>query len=401
MKILILHNNYGKYSGEEAVVDKMSTMLRTHGHTVCFYRLTSEGNRESLTGKVKGFLCGIYSPKGVKGVREALRREKPDVVNVHNLYPFISPAALFECKKAGVPVVMTIHNFRLICPTGLFMRDGKPCETCLQKGNEWSCIRYNCEHSRLKSLGYALRNMYARWTGAYRKNVDRFACITAFQRKKLIEAGFEAEKIAVIPNSIEVQEEYSYTLGEYVAYIGRLSYEKGYDLLIEVARRHPDILFRFAGAQREQVNEPIPANVEFAGYLQKQELEKFIGHARLLVMPSRCYEGFPMSILEAAQYGKPTIGPDHGGFTEIIGKGEEAIGRLFLPGDVNDMERQIVKLWNAPEEVARLGRKAFEKLKARYSAEAVYRQWEELLKELIEYRQCHVERSAAQSKHLT
>lgn len=383
MKILLVHNNYGKYSGEEAVVDKMAAMLKAHGHEVCFYRLTSEGSRESLGGKVKGFLYGIYSPQGVRGLRKALQQERPDIVNVHNLYPFISPAALFECKNAGIPVVMTVHNFRLICPTGLFMRNGKPCETCLQKRNEWSCIRYNCEHSRLKSLGYALRNAVARWTGAYKKNVDRFACITDFQRKKLVEAGFEAPKIAVIPNSIEIPKSYSYTPGEYIAYIGRLSYEKGYDLLIEVARHHPNILFRFAGAQREQTNEPLPGNVEFTGYLQKQELERFIKHARMLVMPSRCYEGFPMSILEAAQYGKLTIGPNHGGFTEIIGEGETAIGRLFRPGDVDDLEKQVVDLWNRPQEIERLGQKAFEKLKREYSSEVVYGKWEQLFEDLL------------------
>lgn len=118
-------------------------------------------------------------------MREALRREKPDVVNVHNLYPFISPAALKECHKAGVPVVMTVHNFRLICPTGLFMRDGSPCELCLQRGNEWGCVRYNCEHSMMKSVGYAARNAVARLTGAYRRNVTRFACITDFQRRQI------------------------------------------------------------------------------------------------------------------------------------------------------------------------------------------------------------------------
>lgn len=384
MKILLLHNNYGKYSGEEAVVDKMAAMLREHGHEVCFYRLTSEGSRESMAGKIKGFLCGLYSPQGVKGVREALRREKPDVVNVHNLYPFISPTALFECKKAGVPVVMTVHNFRLICPTGLFMREGKPCEICLQKGNEWNCIRYNCEQSRVKSLGYALRNAVARWTGAYRKCVDMFACITDFQRRKLIEAGFERDKIKVIPNCIDVLASFQEVKGEYVAYIGRLSYEKGYDLLLEVARRNPSIAFRFAGAKRGQGEEEVPANVRFEGYLSKEKLEDFIRKSQFTVMPSRCYEGFPMAILESACYGKPTIAPNHGGFTEIIGEGDEAIGRLFRPGDVDDLERQIVAWWNAPQEIVELGQKAFEKLKNVYSAEVVYRQWDAWLEKLIQ-----------------
>lgn len=379
MKILIVHNDYGKYSGEEAVVDKMAAMLRRHGHEVAFYRLTSAGSRESIVGRVHGFVAGVYSLRGVRGMREALRRERPDVVNVHNLYPFISPAALRECRKAGVPVVMTVHNFRLICPTGLFMRDGRPCELCLRRGNEWGCVRYNCEHSLLKSTGYALRNAVARLTGAYRRNVSVYACITDFQRQKLVAAGYDPHRMVVIPNSVDVSESYTPVAGKYVAYIGRLSYEKGYDLLIEVARRNPSIEFRFAGAQREQYVKGIPSNVIFEGYLQKEQLDSFIHGARMVVMPSRCYEGFPMAILEAAQYGKPAIGPDHGGFSEIIGRGDRAIGRLFVPGDVDDMERQVVELWNDSREIACLGQRAFDKLSKEYSSEVVFHQWEKLL----------------------
>lgn len=378
MKILLVHNNYGKYSGEEAVVDKMASMFREHGHEVCFYRLTTERSRESLSGKIKGFLCGIYSPSGVKGLREILEREKPDVVNVHNLYPFISPAALFECKKTKVPVVMTVHNFRLICPTGLFMRNGKPCEVCLQKRNEWGCIQYNCEHSYFKSVGYTLRNVYARWTGAYKNNVRTFACITEFQRKKLIEAGFDKNKIVVIPNSIDIPLKYETTFGSYVAYIGRLSYEKGYDLLVEIARKYPEIQFCFAGAKREDTNIAFPKNVQLMGYLKGKELEHFIKNARLVVIPSRCYEGFPMAILEAAQFGKPCVCPDHGGFTEIIGKGENTIGRLFEPNNLNDLEKQILALWNQPVLVEELEQKAYEKLQKEYSSEVVYNKWNEL-----------------------
>lgn len=383
MKILLVHNNYGKYSGEEAVVDKMASMFREHGHEVCFYRLTTERSRESLSGKIKGFLCGIYSPSGVKGLREILEREKPDVVNVHNLYPFISPAALFECKKTKVPVVMTVHNFRLICPTGLFMRNGKPCEVCLQKRNEWGCIQYNCEHSYFKSVGYTLRNVYARWTGAYKNNVRTFACITEFQRKKLIEAGFDKNKIVVIPNSIDIPLKYETTFGSYVAYIGRLSYEKGYDLLVEIARKYPEIQFCFAGAKREDTNIAFPKNVQLMGYLKGKELEHFIKNARLVVIPSRCYEGFPMAILEAAQFGKPCVCPDHGGFTEIIGKGENAIGRLFEPNNLNDLEKQILALWNQPVLVEELEQKAYEKLQKEYSSEVVYNKWNELFTKIL------------------
>lgn len=384
MKILIVHNNYGRYSGEEAVVDKMARMLCEHGHEVCFYRLTTEGSRETVLGKIRGFLYGVYSPSGIKGLYKALEQEKPDLVNVHNLYPFISPAALFECKKAGIPVVMTVHNFRLICPTGLFMHNGKPCEKCLKKGSEWSCIRYNCEHSYLRSVGYTLRNVYARWTGAYRKNVDIFACITGFQKKKLIEAGFDKNKIVVIPNSIDVPLiECEIVRGDYVAYIGRLSYEKGYDQLVEVAHRHPEIQFCFAGAKREDGNVTFPDNVHLMGYLKGEDLNLFIKQARFVVIPSRCYEGFPMSILEAARFHKCAIAPDHGGFTEIIGKEDKAIGYLFEPNNVCDLEKQIAVLWSNPDQASDLGKKAFEKLRQEYSSEVVYEKWSNLFTKLF------------------
>lgn len=383
MKILIVHNNYGKYSGEEAVVDKMAAMLQVHGHEVVFYRKSTEGVRESALGKIQGFLSGIYSPSGVKGMREVLQRERPDVVNVHNLFPFISPAALFECQKAGLPVVMTIHNFRLMCPTGLFMRDGLPCEHCLEVGHEWGCLRYNCEHSALKSLGYTLRNVVARWRGAYRKNVDAFACITDFQRKKLIKAGFEEKRLHVIPNFMEGVEEHPQYQGRYIAYSGRLSREKGVDMIIEVARRHPNIPFKLAGSVRdEELKENLPANCELVGFLKGKALADFYRHAAFFVMASRWYEGFPMSILEAAQYGKPTIGPNHGGFTEIIGEGEAAIGRLFTPNHIESLEQTLVALWNDEAAIEQLGRRAFDKLQKEYSAEVIYRKWEKLLQQL-------------------
>lgn len=384
MRILIVHNNYGKYSGEEAVVDKMAEMFKKHGHEVLFYRKTTEGVRESLTGKIKGFFSGIYSPSGVQGMRKALTIYKPDVVNVHNLYPFISPAALFECKKVGVPVIMTVHNFRLICPTGLFMCNGLPCETCLEKGSEWSCIKYNCEKSMLKSVGYTLRNVVARKTGAYKKCVDKFVCITDFQKQKLIQAGFDENKVVVIPNSIDLKDnKILYKGGEYVAYIGRLSYEKGYDLLFEVAKRNPDIKFCFAGATRDNVDRELPKNIELKGYLKGKDLDDFIINAKFIVMPSRCYEGFPMAILEAAQFCKPAIGPAHGGFTEIIGKGDNAIGRLFKPNDIDDLEKQIVELWHEQEYINVLGNKALEKLNQNYSSEVVYNKWKKTIDRLI------------------
>ncbi|MCM1140039.1 MAG: glycosyltransferase, partial [Muribaculum sp.] len=250
MKVLLVHNEYGKYSGEEAVVDKMNEMLTSKGYAVAQLRMSTSEARMSILGKAKGFINGVYCPSGVKVMREAIRKHKPDVINVHNLYPFISPAALRECKRANIPVVMTIHNFRLMCPTGLFMRDDFPCEYCLEKGNEWGCVRYNCEHSLFKSIGYAARNAVARINKYYIDCVDYFACITEFQKIKLIKAGFDEAKVLVIPNAVNVTENFNYQEGKYVAYCGRISKEKGVDMIIDAAKKHPEIPFKFAGKVR-------------------------------------------------------------------------------------------------------------------------------------------------------
>lgn len=380
MKVLIVHNDYGKYSGEEAVVDKMAAMLPTIGYEVAQLRMTTADARESLMGKIRGFVSGIYCPGGVKAMREAIRRESPDVVNVHNLYPFISPAALRECRKAGIPVVMTVHNFRIMCPTGLFMRDNSPCEVCLERGDEWACVKYNCEHSRLKSIGYAVRNAVARTGRYYRDCVDMFACITDFQRRKLIQAGFPPEKIVVIPNSMDVPPLTDCEAGNYVAYSGRISREKGVDMIIEAARRHPDIPFKLAGAVRDtDLVADLPSNVELTGYLSGEKLRDFYANARFFVMASRWYEGFPMTILEAARFAKPMVAPDHGGFTEIIGRGEDAIGILVSPGNSDSLSDAIYELWRSSSKTQQLGRKAYDKLKHTYSIDVVSAQWSKLL----------------------
>lgn len=383
MKVLIVHNDYGKYSGEEAVVDKMAAMLPAIGYEVAQLRMTTADARESLMGKIRGFVSGIYCPGGVKAMREAIRRESPDVVNVHNLYPFISPAALKECRKAGVPVVMTVHNFRIMCPTGLFMRDNRPCEMCLERGNEWGCVKYNCEHSRLKSIGYAARNAVARIGRYYRDYVDMFACITDFQRRKLIQAGFPPEKIVVIPNSMDVPPLTVCEAGNYVAYSGRISREKGVDMIIEAARRHPDIPFKLAGAVRDtDLVADLPSNVELAGYLSGEKLRDFYANARFFVMASRWYEGFPMTILEAARFAKPMVAPDHGGFTEIIGRGEDAIGMLFAPGNIDSFDEMVASLWGDLIKTQLLGAKSYVKLQKQYSTEVVVDKWNALLAQM-------------------
>ncbi|MDH8701034.1 glycosyltransferase involved in cell wall biosynthesis [Dysgonomonadaceae bacterium PH5-43] len=350
------------------------------------YRKTTEGSRGTLTGNIKGLLQGFYSPSSVKDIKEILRNKKPDVVVIHNLYPYISPAILKPIKEAGIPIIMTIHNYRLICPTGLFMRDSKPCELCLEKKNELSCIQYNCEHSLIKSIGYAGRNWFARITKAY-NNVDVYACITEFQAKKLVSYGFPNNKMRVIPNFVDKVEPLSSTnlySNDYVAISGRMSKEKGTDMILDIARKTPHIKYLFAGVVREDDQDIIkdaPDNCIFAGYLSDDKLVDFYNNSRFIVIGSRCYEGFSMSVLDASMYGKATIGPAHGGFIEIID--DKETGLLFTPNNSESLQQQIEYLWNNTDEAISMGVNAYNKLKKNYTSEAVKDKWERCILDLL------------------
>lgn len=391
MKILLVHNDYGKYSGEEAVVDRMIADRRKAGYEIETLRRTSKFSRDNFWGRVHGFFAGIWSISGRHMMREALRTFRPDIVHIHNLYPFISPAVLPLCRKAGVKVIMTVHNYRLMCPTGLFLRDGKPCENCLHNGNERDCIRYNCENDRFRSLGYALRNMVARRTRAYLDNVDFFCCLTGFQRQKMIEAGFDAGRIKVFPNYVKYEKaespnEVTEAWGKkFVGYVGRLSNEKGVDMVVEVARRHPEIEFRMAGRLRENMDLDIPSNVRLLGQISPALLARFYEKAAFIVMPSRCYEGFPMVMLEASSHRRCCIAPNHGAFPDLMTDKDnnELCGILFDALDVDDLEKKVVELWNDEAKCKRLGNMAEANCRKRFLKRNVNMAWDAFLKDLI------------------
>lgn len=393
MRILVVHNDYGRYSGEEAVVDRFIADMRACGHDVETLRRSSKFFRGSLLGRLKAYFSSLYSLEGVAMMREAIATFKPDVVNIHNLFPFISPASLKECHKTKTPVIMTVHNYRLICPTGLFLRDGKPCEVCLQKHTERPCILNNCEHNLLRSIAYAHRNKIARCMQLYLRNVTVYACLTEFQREKLAAFGYPAERLAVIPNypvpcahnngDDDNNSIISDVSEGFIGYVGRLSEEKGYDLLIEVAKRHPQLQFAFAGDSREDVHTVPLHNVHYCGHLTQKQLVNFYRRASFIVIPSRCYEGLPMVLLEAFEQSKTCVVPRHGAFPTLIYNGDKQCAVLFRPGDVNDMDKAIMSLVNNPEYLQHLNSCAKENLVQHYSRSIVVEKWQELLNNTV------------------
>jgi len=349
VKVAIVHNDYGKFSGEEAVVRDHADVLTAQGCDVVFFRCSS-AELKDLSGNLKGFVCGIWNPFARHCFAKFLDREKPDIVHIHNLYPLINPCILPEAKRRNIPVVMTVHNFRLFCPNGLFAVNNTVCEECAQKQSVQPCIRKNCLQSRLKTLGYALRTRTAQHFGWYKDNVDRFLCLTEFQRDKLISYGVPQKKCAIVPNFIDAQwlrKAKTALPGKrgYVAYMGRLSEEKGIDILLDAARALPSIPFKIAGNGAESYRTEASANVDFVGYLTGEAQFEFMRNARLQVMTSRCYENFPTTLLQGMSLGIPAIVPASGGMPGIIGKG----GTTFVPGDSDDLCRTIQSRWNAED----------------------------------------------------
>lgn len=383
MKIALVHNAYGRFSGEEAVVENTLEVLRARGHEVSTFFKSSRGLRESLTGKVRAFFSGIYSLRARREMGRLLREEKPDIVQVQNVYPLISPSVLPECRRRGVPVVMRVPNYRLLCPHGLLMTRGRVCERCRGGGEHW-CVLKNCEGSLPKSLGYALRNWFARKTRLFQDNVTLYYALTEFQRNLMAEAGFPPERIQIIPNMTEPVSSGKPGVGSYVAYAGRISPEKGLLDLVKAASELDGVPLRAAGGYQRMPELPsrAPHNVEFLGHLEHDRLDEFYRGARMLVIPSVWYEGLPNTLLEGMMRGLPAVCSRIGGLGEVVDEGRT--GLLFEPGNAGDLADKIRCLWNSPERCRKMGAAARRKALREYSPERYYERLVDVYEKAIE-----------------
>jgi len=375
MKILIIHNKYGKFSGEEAVVESQIKLLKSKGHKIITYLRSSEEIGTQLQNKAKAFFTAFYNKDAIAELKNLISAESPDVVHIHNLYPIISPAILPEIKKMGIPIVMTVHNYRLLCPNGLFFSNGAICEKCTDFGKELNCITQNCEGSLLKSTGYAFRNMWARNKKYYLENVDAFLCLTNFQKNKLIANQFCANKCFVVPNMYtrEVPStNYKLQDRNYIAFAGRISPEKGISFLFKAAQKLPHINFHIAGQMRDgyKFETKKPDNVIFRGMLDAQQMKVFYTNARLYLHTSICYEGFPMVFPEAMAFKLPIIAPKFAGYPEIAEDGIN--GCLYEPNSIKDLCKVISLIWGNEKKLKTMGENGFRKMQKEYSSDKYY-----------------------------
>jgi glycosyltransferase involved in cell wall biosynthesis len=379
IRILMVHNPYQQAGGEDAVVEAETQLLAEHGHAVVRYErnndeLRNGGGFQSLRA---GFQA-VWASWSYREVKALIAKEKPDVAHFHNTFPLISPAAYYACAEADVPVVQTLHNYRLLCPSATFLRGGKVCEACLGKSVAWPGVVHGCyRDSRAATAAVGAMLATHKAMGTWKKKVDMYIALTEFARRKFVEGGLPEERIAVKPNFLVCDPGAKRGPGDYALYVGRLSEEKGPRVLMKAwAQLGGNIRLKTAGdgPLKEELVREIRASglskVELPGQVRSEEIAGLLHGARFLVLPSVWYECFPMTVAEAFACGVPVIASRLGSMAEIVADGKT--GLHFTAGDDADLAAKVEWAWNHPEELLRMGRAARAEYEARYQPSKNY-----------------------------
>lgn len=373
MKILYVHNEYAKPSGEEQAAGELVSLLKDHGHEVRWFTRSSAEIANSTYGKIKALIAGIYNPFSAIALAKVLDEYRPDIVQVQNLFPLLSPSVFKSIKQRKIPVVMRCPNYRLFCPSGLSLDpSGMVCERCWG-GKELNCIKLNCLGSRLKSIGYATRNAFARKLKLILDGVDIFIVQSEFQKEKFISQGIRSDKIGILPGiSPIINISNDLNIGDWVSFVGRVSAEKGIYEFIESARLYPEIPFKVAGNLDPNFIMPnnIPSNLEFVGFKKGDDLDTFYINSRIIVVPSKWYEGFPNVIVRAMLHKKPVITTNIGAMQSIIDHNKN--GLLVPPANANSLANAIKTIYHDKTKCIALGKDGYEKATSNYSRESIY-----------------------------
>ena len=377
MKILFVHNLYQQAGGEDMVVAAEVELMRNHGHDVQLWNADNKNLPPGLSGKIKTALNTVYSNDSLLIARDKLRKFKPDIVHVHNFFPQISPAIYDACLELGIPVVQTLHNFRLICPGALLLREGKICELCI-KGSPYQAAKYGCyRHSKAGSLVVAHMVAQHRQRGTWRSKVNRFIALTDFAKHKFIEAGFPADKIAVKSNFLHELKQ-NRPISEhpqpgFALFVGRISEEKGIRTLLQAwTAMTGNVELKIAGSGPLDALLPGNNNVIVLGRQNPSQIRQLMQQATFLIFPSEWYEGFPMVLLEAFAQGLPVLASRLGSMTNIIQDHEN--GLLYSPGNAEDLILKANWLLQNPQQTQRLGENARHSFLTKYSAEQNYKE---------------------------
>lgn len=352
MRILLGHSYYrtSAPSGEDVVYENEKQLLINNGIDVLTYEKRNDDiNEQGALAKLSLATNTVWSRRAYREVTTTLRRSKPDIAHFHNTFPQISPSVYAACKDHGIPVVQTLHNFRFLCAAALLQRNNRPCEDCVG-ASLWPAIKNRCYRgSLLATLPLVTNIQLNHKSGKVSRLIDRYIALTEFARSRFVRGGVPKEKIVIKPNFVSDPELNSSNLGTSVVFVGRLTAEKGVRTLIRAWRSIKDIPLKIVGDgelryELERDARSHDANIEFLGGVKKIEVLDIVRRSRFVVVPSSCYEGFPMAILEAYACRKPVIGAAIGSLNEIIIRGET--GEHFSPEDSSALALAVTSLWN-------------------------------------------------------
>ena len=391
MKILQINKYFFKKGGAETVFFNTIQLLERHGHTVIPFSLKNKKNEpspyesyfvdypelseSSLPKKIKNLPAFIYNKEAARKLEKLIQKEKPDVAHIHLMFNSMSVSILPVLKKYNIPIIMSVHDYRLVCPAYTFT-DGKRnfCERC-KTGNYYNCITHKCSKGSL--INSFMLSMDSYFRSKFYSPIDyinRFIFVSKFSMNKHIqvEKRFK-DRCTYLYNFTPKVKDYSSTKGDYIFFFGRISEEKGILTLLNAIKQVPDIKLKLAGTGPllEQLKSQCPPNAEFLGFKQGEELRELIHNASFVVVSSECYENNPMTIIESYMIGTPVIGSDLGGIPELII--ENKTGYTFKPKSPDDLKETITKACSiSEEEYARMSDEAKKFAMDNFSEESHY-----------------------------
>lgn len=352
MKVLMVHNFYRAATpgGEDNVFRQERDLLRNAGvDVVCFTRSNDDVDVRDRRQVVRTAANMGWSWESYEQLSDLIVRERPDVAHFHNTFPLISASGYVACRDRGVPVVQTLHNYRIVCAAATFHRAGRVCEQC-SAGHPWPAVWHRCYRGSLAGSLAMARMLRSNWRrGIYEDFIDVFVALTQFAASKFAGEGLPRERIVVSPNFVDSTAPASGGGGGYAIFVARLSEEKGVRVLLRAWRELRDIPLKVVGDgplfgefRAAARAEGLP--IEFLGMRPREEAIELIGAAELQVIASECFEGFPLVAVESYARGTPLVAASIGGLTELVIDGET--GLRFDAGDAGALASNVRRLWS-------------------------------------------------------
>ena len=389
MKILLVHNQYQWPGGEVVVFEQERQLLSRAGHQVLVYQRSNVELEGHSPGQQLAMAKNIiWAADTKRELTKLLALEKPQIVHIHNTFVMVSPSIYSTCQEANIPVVQTLHNYRLLCPKATLFRDGHVCEECIQH-NLLRSVRHSCyRESMSATASVALMLAVHRQRHTWDRKINAYIALTEFAREKFVAGGLPADRIFVKPNFVYPDPGPRVGTQDYAVFAGRFSPEKSVSLLLTAWQRLGNripLLILGDGPERERLHAQAAASglssVSFRGQLGRQEAWATIAKARCLILPAECYETFNLTIAEAFACGTPVICSRLGAMQEIVEDGRT--GLHFTPGDADDLAAKVEWAWTHPDQMKDMEREARLEYEAKYTAERNYQMLSEIYEQTL------------------